>query len=151
MSADAPSEVLQAWMPEREWAQREFARRFATARDALFVAHGPHSSAPYQSSARAAIDLVENVSDDLRTRVRALLSTRLLGDPAAIFAVVDEGPGLSGSSFGAVADWLETHGVDRGRIRFYPGHGGEPGAQAAPAHRERWRAADRHVVEFDAL
>ena len=29
----------------------------------------------------------------------------------APYAIVDEGPGLSGSSFGAVADWLEARGV----------------------------------------
>jgi hypothetical protein len=43
------------------------------------------------------------------------------------FAVVDEGPGLSGSSFGAVADALERLGVPRERIAFLPGHGGDLG------------------------
>lgn len=79
------------------------------------------------------------------------LAAGLLRDPAATYAIVDEGPGLSGSSFGTVADWLEASGVDRARIQFFPGHGGEPGARASPAHRERWRGAPRHVIEFDAL
>jgi hypothetical protein len=79
------------------------------------------------------------------------LAADLLRDPTATYTVVDEGPGLSGSSFGAVADWLEANGVGRGRIRFFPGHGGEPGAQASAAHRERWRGAARHVVEFETL
>ncbi|MGK9234053.1 hypothetical protein KXS07_17270 [Inquilinus limosus] len=79
------------------------------------------------------------------------LTAGLLHDPDATFAVVDEGPGLSGSSFGAVADHLEAHGVDRGRIRFFPSHGNEPGPQASPAHRERWRNSVRHWVDFDAL
>lgn len=83
--------------------------------------------------------------------IDAGLAADLLSDPDTTYVVADEGPGLSGSSFGAVADWLEAHGVDRTSIRFFPGHGGEPGAQASAAHRERWRTAGRHVVEFDAL
>ncbi|WP_343717530.1 hypothetical protein [Inquilinus sp.] len=83
--------------------------------------------------------------------IDASLAADLLRHPDTTYIVADEGPGLSGSSFGAVADWLEAHGIHRGRIRFFPGHGGEPGAQASPAHRERWRATTRHVVEFDAL
>jgi hypothetical protein len=65
--------------------------------------------------------------------------------------VVDEGPGLSGSSFGAVADALEGLGVPRNRIAFLPSHGGDLGPQASAAHRERWAAARRPVVGMDAL
>jgi hypothetical protein len=79
------------------------------------------------------------------------LEADLLADPAASFAVADEGPGLSGSSFGAVADFLEDRGVPPGRIHFFPSHGGAPGPQASPRHRARWAGAHRHVVEFDAL
>ncbi len=79
------------------------------------------------------------------------LESELLADPAAVFAVADEGPGLSGSSFGAVADFLEDRGVAPGRVRFFPSHNGEPGPQASPRHRARWARARRHVVEFDAL
>ena len=83
--------------------------------------------------------------------VAADLEAALLADPAAGFAVADEGPGLSGSSFGAVADFLEDRGVAPGRIRFFPSHGGAPGPQAGPRHRDRWRRARRHTAEFDAL
>ncbi len=65
--------------------------------------------------------------------------------------MVDEGPGLSGSSFGAVADWLEERGVPAGRIAFFPSHGGAPGPQASDRHRDRWRRAARHVVPFETL
>jgi hypothetical protein len=65
--------------------------------------------------------------------------------------IVDEGPGLSGSSFGCVADWLEDHGVPAERIAFLPGHGGELGPQACPRHRERWRTAQRPVTQPDRL
>jgi hypothetical protein len=79
------------------------------------------------------------------------LTAELLGDRSAAYLIVDEGPGLSGSSFGAVADHLEAQGVDRNHIRFFPSHGGEPGPQASAAHRERWRGAARHWVDFDTL
>ncbi|MBD0271182.1 MAG: hypothetical protein ICV73_04555 [Acetobacteraceae bacterium] len=79
------------------------------------------------------------------------LAAELLADPSAAFAVADEGPGLSGSSFGAVADFLEDRGVPPGRIHFFPSHRGGPGPQAAPRHLARWAGAHRHVVEFDAL
>ena len=58
------------------------------------------------------------------------LRSELTADPAARFAIVDEGPGLSGSSFGAVADFLEDHGVAPERIRFFPGHVGDLGSEA---------------------
>ena len=79
------------------------------------------------------------------------LAADLLARPEARFAVVDEGPGLSGSSFGAVADFLEDHGVAPERIHFFPSHAGDLGPQASPRHRARWAKAPRHIVDFDAL
>lgn len=65
------------------------------------------------------------------------------------FVVADEGPGLSGSSFGAVADTLERLGVARARIAFLPGHGGDLGPQASAEHRARWAGALRAVARFE--
>jgi hypothetical protein len=79
------------------------------------------------------------------------LAAELVRDPAASFAIVDEGPGLSGSSFGAVADFLEGTGVRPDRIHFFPSHGGDLGSAGDVRHRERWRGAARHVVDFDDL
>lgn len=67
------------------------------------------------------------------------------------FAVVDEGPGLSGSSFGSVADWLEDHGVPADSIAFFPSHAGAPGPHASERHRSRWGRARRHVCGFEEL
>ncbi|PTQ07831.1 hypothetical protein CLG96_16980 [Sphingomonas oleivorans] len=67
------------------------------------------------------------------------------------YVVVDEGPGLSGSSFAAVAGFLEARNVPRDRIAFLPSHGGNPGAQASNAVRRRWAEAQRPVVEMDEL
>ncbi|MDX0559960.1 hypothetical protein GOC96_18815 [Sinorhizobium medicae] len=79
------------------------------------------------------------------------LAGRLLRNPAAGFAIVDEGPGLSGSSFGCVADWLEDHGVAATRIHFFPSHKGDLGPQSCGRHRRRWATSPRHVVDVDDL
>jgi hypothetical protein len=71
--------------------------------------------------------------------------------PGTLWAVVDEGPGLSGSSFGAVADWLEDWGIKREAIVFFPSHTGDLGPQASERHRERWSQARRSVVSFEEL
>ncbi|HEY4562733.1 MAG TPA: hypothetical protein VIJ36_07120 [Thermoanaerobaculia bacterium] len=67
------------------------------------------------------------------------------------YAVVDEGPGLSGSSFGCVADWLEDRGVAPEAISFFPSHRGGLGPYASERHRTRWERARRDVVEFESV
>ncbi|MBY5548107.1 hypothetical protein HFO61_15030 [Rhizobium leguminosarum] len=84
-------------------------------------------------------------------KVTPALSKRILADPETDFAIVDEGPGLSGSSFGCVGDWLQANGVASGRLHFFPSHAGEPGPHASKTHLTRWRDRPRHVVSFDDL
>jgi hypothetical protein len=72
-------------------------------------------------------------------------------DPARHYVVVDEGPGLSGSSFAAVATFLEERGVASDRIALLPSHAGSPGGQAHPRTIARWAAAQRPVVTMDEL
>jgi hypothetical protein len=74
-----------------------------------------------------------------------------LASHAGPFAIVDEGPGLSGSSFMAVADLLADLGVEPERVTFLPSHSDEPGAQASAEHRARWRAASRRPAMLDDL
>ncbi|WP_426268001.1 hypothetical protein [Sphingomonas sp. LHG3443-2] len=83
-------------------------------------------------------------------RIDASLAEHLLQGERH-FVIVDEGPGLSGSSFGCVADWLEDHDVPAERIAFLAGHGGDLGPQASPRHRERWQTAQRPVVQPERL
>ena len=78
------------------------------------------------------------------------LAARLCAGTGA-FAIVDEGPGLSGSSLNCVADWLVAHGVSERRIHFFPSNGGGLGTAARADHRQRWSAARKHVVDFDSL
>ena len=83
--------------------------------------------------------------------VEPALAASLLDDPAARYAVVDEGPGLSGSSFGAAMDFLQAGGVGLDRIHLIPGHAGEPGAEAGEAARARWAAVSRLPALFEDL
>ncbi len=65
---------------------------------------------------------------------------------AAWGLVVDEGPGLSGSSMAAVGEAVERAGMPRAQISFLPGHGGEPGSEASDWVRAWWASTPRYVV-----
>jgi hypothetical protein len=59
--------------------------------------------------------------------------------------------GLPGTSFGAVADFLEDHGVAPERIHFLASHRGPLAPWARPRHRRRWARASRHAVDLADL
>jgi hypothetical protein len=65
-------------------------------------------------------------------------------DPDVNFAIVDEGPGLSGSSLAGVARWLLAQGIRTERIHFFPSHAGEPGLSASSETRAIWERVARH-------
>jgi hypothetical protein len=75
----------------------------------------------------------------------------VLSQPTGAYAIVDEGPGLSGSSFASVATWLLRRGVPRERIVFLPSHAGEPGRMASDETRALWRDVRKCVVDFEEL
>jgi hypothetical protein len=77
------------------------------------------------------------------------LAGELLSERNGQFVIVDEGPGLSGSSFGAVADWLEDHGIAEDRIVALASHDGNLGPHASRRHRERWPRIRRAAASFD--
>ncbi|TFI56580.1 hypothetical protein E2493_19435 [Sphingomonas parva] len=102
------------------------------------------------------------------SRARAVVTVRPVGEPfdrrivagpglerlvagnlERDFVIVDEGPGLSGSSFGGTADWLERLGVPGERIHFMPSHDGDLGPQARDDHRAGWHARPRAVARFE--
>lgn len=68
---------------------------------------------------------------------------------AGSFLIVDEGPGISGSSMVAVAKALTEQGVCD--IAFLPGHGGSPGAKASEVIRECWRSTPRYVGSLEEV
>lgn len=72
-------------------------------------------------------------------------------DGRCLWAVVDEGPGLSGSSLAAVVRALRAQAVAPSRIHLFPGHARGPGPRASVRVRELWAQASSHHVGFDAL
>ena len=73
----------------------------------------------------------------------------LIDRRAARYAVVDEGPGLSGSSMAAVAQWLGAAGVEASRVHFFAGHANGPGPQASEGVRAIWGQVAVHAADFD--
>lgn len=65
------------------------------------------------------------------------------------FIIVDEGPGLSGSSMAAVAAALHAQGVRAENIIFFPGHGAGPGGEAGEEQRKWWGKARCWVTEAE--
>jgi hypothetical protein len=69
-------------------------------------------------------------------------------DPAMVAGaawglVVDEGPGMSGSSMAASAAALERAGIERSRIVFLPSHGDDPGGAQSEQVAAWWRSTPR--------
>jgi len=71
-------------------------------------------------------------------------------DADTAFAIVDEGPGLSGSSLAAAARWLLQAGVAPYRIHFFPSHAAPPGPQADASIRALWASTKQQHLGFDA-
>ncbi len=83
---------------------------------------------------------------DLLRRISAMDSRR------AEFLVVDEGPGMSGSSFLSVGDALLSAGIPRARIAFLCTRDPHPSSLTAPQASDRWpsyrRFCTRHTVHL---
>ncbi|MFZ5676391.1 MAG: hypothetical protein ACOZAM_25810 [Pseudomonadota bacterium] len=88
---------------------------------------------------------------DRRLRISADFAREEVADRRFQFAIVDEGPGLSGSSFACVARWLMSHGVAARRIHLFPSHGGSPGHSATAATRGVWREVHVHPPRTDPV
>ena len=67
------------------------------------------------------------------------------------FIIVDEGPGLSGSSMAGVAEALRAKGVSARDIVFFPGHDKGPGPEARPETRRWWQTERCWVTANEAI
>lgn len=79
------------------------------------------------------------------------LAQSIAGGQGLEHAIVDEGPGLSGSSMACVAERLEAEGIPSCAIHLFPSHRNGPGAKASENVRARWSRLPSHVVTFDDL
>ncbi len=67
------------------------------------------------------------------------------------FAIVDEGPGLSGSSFACVAEFLSRIGVPDGRIVFFPSWQTDGSNFVSEFARRRWPRHRQYTAAFEEL
>ncbi|HVX40879.1 MAG TPA: hypothetical protein VHB25_15020 [Gemmatimonadaceae bacterium] len=88
-------------------------------------------------------DRVTAFSPAAERRIRS----RVDGD----FIVVDEGPGLSGSTFASVADALGALGIADERISFMPSWRADPAQLRSARSRARWPRHRCYVSSFDAV
>lgn len=77
-------------------------------------------------------------------------------DPTHLALIVDEGPGISGSSMAATASALVEAGIDRHNIAFFPGHANEPGGAGSEDVKAWWKetvryVGDAHQIRFDGM
>jgi hypothetical protein len=74
---------------------------------------------------------------------------RLARDAWAL--IIDEGPGISGSSMAATAQRLSLAGFHPSRISFLPGHPNGPGPAAAEGVQRWWSEVRQYVTSRDQL
>ncbi len=85
------------------------------------------------------------------TRPGARVLAKLRQGAGETWAIVDEGPGLSGSSFTAVADRLAENGTPLDRLVLFPSHANPPGIMADEERRRFWSRVPRRVTSFETL
>jgi hypothetical protein len=83
---------------------------------------------------------------DRKLRLSTALAQRLQQDQDAWFCIVDEGPGLSGSSFASVAEAIAELGVSDDRIVLFPSHDADASSFVSETARSRW---PRHTKYFE--
>jgi hypothetical protein len=75
------------------------------------------------------------------------LAATLAQCPPRDVVIVDEGPGLSGSSFASVARFIRKV-APHSRMTFLPGHAGGPGAQASLETKSLFATVPQRAVPF---
>jgi hypothetical protein len=86
---------------------------------------------------------------DRRLEVSARLRASLAGGDASHFAVVDEGPGLSGSSMAAAADFLIDSGVPTTRVVLFPSWQAPAETLRSPRARAAWTRHPLLTARFE--
>lgn len=88
---------------------------------------------------------------DRRPVLAPALAKRLRARAGAWFLVVDEGPGLSGSSFCGTADLLEHLGIPTSRIVLFPSHLPGPRSFVSDTAQERWERYGKAYAGFEEI
>jgi hypothetical protein len=79
------------------------------------------------------------------------LAGRLAGKPEAYFLLIDEGPGISGSSLGGTAALLRSWGVDDDHILLFPSWRTDGVQLSSPIAREHWGRHEQFTATFEEV
>jgi hypothetical protein len=85
---------------------------------------------------------------DRELRLSQTLERRWRESSHAHFTIVDEGPGLSGSSFASVAAKLAELGIPDRRILLFPSWAPDGESFVSQKARDRWRRHAKYVGQF---
>ncbi len=88
---------------------------------------------------------------DRRPVFGSALEAWLAGSNEALFLLVDEGPGISGSSLGGAAEALAGLGIPDERIVLLPSWDPPPERLRSVRARERWVRHHRYVSDFEEV
>jgi len=86
-----------------------------------------------------------------RPTVSVELATLLRPGKATYYLIVDEGPGISGSSMAGVADLLRSWGISDDRILLFPSWQTDGSHLRSPLAREVWGRHQQFTTAFDDL
>ncbi len=86
-----------------------------------------------------------------RPLVDAPLESALRAEQNAFFLIIDEGPGISGSSLGGTAAFLSDLGIDDQRIVLFPSWETDGSGLRSPGARSRWGLHRRFVTSFEEV
>jgi hypothetical protein len=83
--------------------------------------------------------------------LRPELEAALRAEPQAHFLVIDEGPGISGSSLGGTASMLEQLGIQDDHVILFPSHSADLSRLRSSTAREHWPRHRQFMTPFEEL
>jgi hypothetical protein len=88
---------------------------------------------------------------DRRPVVTSELAEMLQREREATFLLIDEGPGISGSSLASTAELLSHLGISDDRIVLFPSWATDGSGLKSQQARDRWSRHTQFVVDFDEV
>jgi len=88
---------------------------------------------------------------DRQLQLSSALAAAWQSEVEAYFALVDEGPGLSGSSLACVAQRLTELGVSDDRIVLFPSHNPDGAQFISAAARDHWGRHRKYLGSFEEV
>ncbi|MGE5681578.1 MAG: hypothetical protein ACM34K_11940 [Bacillota bacterium] len=75
----------------------------------------------------------------------------ILNKKNSYYLIIDEGPGLSGSSFCSVAEYLSNLGIEDEKIILFPSYEADPDNFVSGLAKERYRKHEKYTAAFETV